>query len=266
MEPQDRLPNLTLVLDGSPSLLVLYDPTTKVLILILLDPQSGRFALSYLLPGFDVNHDAFMMGALRKEVTRNLGRLQPAMMEDLRCTIDQTLGLDTESWNEVCIRKAMDKIFFTSISHVLVGSSLYRNEEYIRCSIRFATWWGIAVVLVGQYFSWMIKPFIGFLGALPVYYSKRKALKLLVPVVRDRLSNIKRKRADPSFDYKEPVDMLTWITQAMLDDAETMNHPAEFLAQRVLFLVSHARILYWSFSARLSRHFFITMKADILIY
>ena len=250
------------MLDGISSLLVLYNPTTKGL--ILLYPQTARFALEYLLPGLDVNHDAFMMDAVRKELTRNLGRMQPAMMEDIRYTIDQTMGLDTESWNEVCIKKAMDKVFFTSISHVLVGS-LYRNEEYIRCVIRFATWWGIMVVLVGQYISWMIKPFFGYLGALPVYYTKRKALKLLVPVVRDRLLNIKRKRADPSFDFKEPVDLLTWITQAMLDDAETKNNPPEFLAKRVLFLVSHARILYWSFSGKISRYFFITMKADILM-
>ena len=206
-----------------------------------------------------------MMDALRKEVTRNLGRMQPSMMEDLRCTVDQTLGLDTESWNEVCIKKAMDKIFFTSINHIVVGSSLYRNEEYIRCSIRFATWWGVAVILVGQYVTWMTKPIFGLLGALPVYYSKRKALKLLVPVVRDRLSNIKRKRADPSFDYKEPVDLLTWITQAMLDDPETMNHPPEFLAKRVLFLVSHACTLYWSFSGKITGYLFIERKADILL-
>ena len=255
MEAQDRIQNLIIVLAGFSSLLVLYNPTTKVL--ILLDPQSGRFALEYLLPGFDVNHDAFMMGAIRKELTRNLGRLQPAMMEDIRCTIDQSMGLDTESWNEVCIKKAMDKVFFTSISHVLVGSSLYRNEEYIRYSIRFANWWGIAVVLVGQYISWMLKPFIGYLGALPVYYSKQKAMKLLVPVVRDRLSNIKRKRADPSFEFKEPVDVLTWITQAMLDDTETMNHPPEFLAKRVLFLVSHARILHWFFWGRISGYLLV---------
>ena len=239
MEAQDSLQNLILVLNGFSPLLVPYNPTTKVL--ILLNPQSGRFALGYLLPGFDVYHDAFMMDAIRKEVTRNLGRMQPAMMEDIRCTIDHTMGLDTESWNEVCIKKSMDKIFFTSISHVLVGS-LYRNEEYIRCSIRFATWWGVAVILVGQYITWMLKPFVGYLAALPVYYSKRKVLNLLVPVVRDRLWNIKRKRADPSFDFEEPGDLLTWITQAMLDDPETMNHPPEFLAKRVLFLVSHARI------------------------
>ena len=191
-----------------------------------------------------------MMGAIRKEVTRNLSRMQPAMMEDIRCTIDQTMGLDTKSWNEVCIKQAMDKVFFTSINHVLVGSSLYRNEEYIRSSIRFANWLGITVVLVGQYMSWMIKP-VGYLLALAVYYSKQKAMKLLVPVVQDRLSNIKRKRADSSFDFEEPVDLLTWITQAMLDDVNTKNHPPEFLAKRVLFLVSHPRIFYWSISGKL---------------
>ena len=204
------------------------------------------------------------MGAIRKEVTRNLGRMQPAMMEDIRCTIDQTMGLDTESWNEVCIKDAMDKIFFTSINHVLVGS-LYRNPEYIRYSIRFANWLGATFILVGQYTSWMTRPFFGYLAALPIYYAKRKALKLLVPVVRDRLSNIKRKRADPSFDFEEPMDMLTWITQAMLDDAETMNHPPEFLAKRVLLLVSHARILYESLSGKFSRYLLITMKTKIVI-
>lgn len=205
-----------------------------------------------------------MMGALRKELTRNLGRLQPAMMEDLRCTVDQTMGLDTESWNEVCIRKAMDRIFFTSINHVIVGSPLYRSEEYIRSAIRFATWWGIAVILVGQYVTWIIKPVIGYLAALPVYWSKQKQLNLLAPVVRDRLSNIKRKRADSSFDFEEPMDLLTWIAQAMLDDPETMNHPPEFLAKRVLFLVSHSHILYWSFTGRISRYLFIPIRANTL--
>ena len=156
------------------------------------------------------------------------------------------MGLDTDSWNEVCIKDIMDKLFFTSTSHVFVGSPLYRNEDYLHYSIGFATWLGILSTLVGHYLSWMLKPIFGYLGALPVYYRKRKALKFLVPIVRDRISDIKRKRADQSFDSEEPADLITWMAQAMLDNPETRNKPPEFIAQRLLFLVCHAENLYWA--------------------
>ena len=38
-------------------------------------PQVGRFAIDYLSPGLDFNHDLFMMDVVRKDLTRNLGRL-----------------------------------------------------------------------------------------------------------------------------------------------------------------------------------------------
>ena len=210
----------------------------------------GRFAINYLCPGFDFNHDAFMMGVMRKDLTRNLGRMQPAMIEDIRCTIDEALGLDTESWNEVCVKKAMDIVFFRSTTRVIFGSSLCRNEEYISYSIGFATWLGTAAILVGQYTPWILKPLFGYLAAVPVYYRKRKALKFLLPVVRDRRANIMRKRADPLFEFEEPKDLITWMTQAMLDNEETKDKSPEFLSTRLLFFVSRAHLPYWSSSGK----------------
>ena len=196
----------------------------------------GRFAIDWLVPGLDFNHDAYMMGAIRKEVTRNLGKVQPAMIEDICRAIDKGLGLETESWNEVCIKVAMENVFFRSISRVLVGSSLCRNEAYLHYSIGFATWLGAAVILVGQYTPKILKPILGSIGAIPLWYRKRKALSYLQPVVRDRVANLKQKRADPSFDFEEPKDLITWMAQAMLDN-ETTDDPAEFLGKRLLFLV-----------------------------
>ena len=179
------------------------------------------------------------MGAIRKEVTRNLGKVQPAMIEDICRAIDKGLGLETESWNEVCIKVAMENVFFRSISRVLVGSSLCRNEAYLHYSIGFATWLGAAVILVGQYTPKILKPILGSIGAVPLWYRKRKALSYLQPVVRDRVADLKRKRADPSFDFEEPKDLITWMAQAMLDN-ETNDDPAEFLGKRLLFLVGSA--------------------------
>ena len=187
----------------------------------------------------DFNHDAFMTAATRKDVTRNLGKVQPALFEDMYRAIDKDLGLETESWKEVCINKAMENIFFRSISRVLVGSSLSQNEEYIQYSVAFATWLGVTAILVGQYTPKILKPIFGSIGALPLYYRKRKMLKFLHPVVRDRVANLRLKRADPSFDFEEPKDLITWMSHAMLDN-ETKDDPAEFLGKRILFLVGLA--------------------------
>ena len=200
--------------------------------------QVGRFAINYLCPGLDFNHDAFMMAAVRKNLTRNLGNMQPDMMEDIRYTIDNALGLEVRSWKEICITDAMNQLVLRSTSRVLVGSPLCMSEEYLQYSIGFANWLGGGAVLVGQYMPWMMKPFFGYLGALPVHYYKQKALSFLIPVIRERMDHIKHKRADPSFDFEEPLDLITPITHAMLDNPETRNNPPEFIGTRLLLFVS----------------------------
>lgn len=212
--------------------------------------QVGRFAIDYLCPGLDFNHDAFMMGAVRKDLTRNLGRLQAAMIDDIRSTIDKAMGPDKESWKEVCITKAMEEVVVRSTSRVLVGLPLCCNEEYLHYSIAFATWLGGGAILVGHYMPWMMKPFFGYLGALPVYYYKQKAMNFLLPVVQERMANIKRKRADSSFEFEEPKDLITWMTQAVLDSPETENSPPKFLGTRLLFFVSTAYTHYRSSSRK----------------
>ena len=207
--------------------------------------------MNYLLPGLDINQDAFLLGSVRKDLTRNLGRLQPAMIEDITYAIDKAMGLDTESWKEVCIIKAMESVVMRSTSRVLVGEALSRNEDYVHYSIAFTNWLGAGALVVGQYLPWMLKPFVGYLGALPVYYYRQKALKFLLPVIRDRIANIKRKRADPFFEYEEPKDLITWIVQAALDNPETQNVAPEFLGTRLLFFVSPAaHSIPWSSSSK----------------
>ena len=178
-----------------------------------------------------------MTNAIRKDVTRHLGKLQTAMIEDICRNIDKGLGLETESWNEVCIKVAMENVFFRSLNRILIGSSLCRNEDYLYYSIGFATWLGAAAVLVGQYIPKVMKPIVGSIVAVLLLYRKRKALKFLQPVIRDRVANLKLKRADPSFDFEEPKDLITWMSQAMIDNP-TKDDPAEFIGERLLFLVS----------------------------
>ena len=65
--------------------------------------QVGRFAIGYLSPGMNYNHDLFPMDIIRKDLTRNLGRLQPSIYYDIRESIDELIGFETHGWREVCL-------------------------------------------------------------------------------------------------------------------------------------------------------------------
>ena len=93
-------------------------------------------------------------------------------------------------------------------------------------------------IIVAQ-MPWILKAFFGYLGALPVYYYRQKAFKFLVPVICDRMANLKRMRDDPSFRFEAPDDLITWATQASIGSPETVANSPEHLAVFMLILVSH---------------------------
>lgn len=149
-------------------------------------------------------------------------------------TMDNGLGLNDGCWNEVCIAKVMEAVILKSTSRIFVGSPLCHDQDYLNYSASFATWLGGGSIIVGQYMPWMMRPLFGYLGSLPVYYYKQKSLKFLLPLIRDRMGNIKRKRADASFDFDEPKDLVTWMVIAVLDHPETKDTSPELLATRLL--------------------------------
>ena len=201
-------------------------------------PQVGRFAIDYLSPGLDFNHDLFMVDVVRKDLTRNLGRLQGDVFNDLRESIDELMGLDNDSWHEICLFETMQKIIFKSTNRIFVGSPLCRDEGYLRSSASFANWLGASAILVGQFMPSILKPFFGYLAAIPIYIQKKKSFGYLIPVFKERMGNLRRKRTDPSFVFDEPKDMITWMTNAVLDNPGISASKPEALAERMLFFVS----------------------------
>lgn len=200
-------------------------------------PQVGKFAIDYLLPGLDINHDLFLMDVIRKDLTRNLGRLQSDVFNDLRENVDELFGLD-HSWHEICLFETMQKIIFKSTNRIFVGLPLCRDEGYLRSSASFANWLGVGTIVVGQFLPSILKPLFGYLMAIPIYIQKKKSFGYLNPVFKKRMENLQRKRSDPSFIFDEPKDVISWMTRAVLDNPGTSASKPEALAERMLFLVS----------------------------
>ena len=201
-------------------------------------PQVGRFAIEYLAPGLDFNHDLFMMDVVRKDLTRNLGRLQPSIYHDIRESIDELMGIETDCWREVCLWDTMQKTIFKSTSRVFVGLPLCQDGGYIRSSAAFAKWLGAGAIIVGQYMPSVFKPWFGYFTAIHIYMQKTKSFGCLLPIFKESMENIRRKRTDPNFEFGEPNDMITWMATAVIDNPSTSHSKPEALAERILFLVS----------------------------
>ena len=204
--------------------------------------QLERRAFEYLLPTVDLTRGQFIHGVIRKDLTRSLGKMHSAIFEETRNAVDLAMGRDTDDWKEVCIKKCVEAVAFRTNLRVLVGSPLCNNEEYVSSTIAFSNWLGGAAIIVAQ-MPWILKAFFGYLGALPIYYYQQKALKFLVPVICDRMANLKRMRDDPSFRFEAPDDLITWATQASIGSPETVANSPEHLAVFMLILVSHLTTL-----------------------
>ena len=201
-------------------------------------PQAGRFAIEYLAPALDFNHDMFMMDVVRKDLTRNLGNLQPDVYLDMRESIETLLGLDVESWREIRLFETMQKIIFKSTNRVFVGLPLCHDEGFLRSSAAFAQWLGGGAVIVGQLMSSLLKPVFGYLIAVPIYLAQTRSFRYLVPVIKARMENIQRKKANPSFVFDEPKNMITWMVTAVLNCQDKKTSQPETIAERLLFFVS----------------------------
>ena len=197
-----------------------------------------RLAFKWLIPTFDIHEDLFLTDVIRRDVTRNLGRTQADMFDEMRQSIDAVFGLDDITWREFNLSQAMRTIIFRSSNRVLLGPSLCRNQEYQKSSETFSTWLGASAIAIGQLVPWFLSPFLGHLIAIPVYVCRNRALKFLVPVIKERMENIKRKRTDPSDVYDEPKDLITWYVDAVLGSEIAKHSKPEALADRLLFLVS----------------------------
>lgn len=201
-------------------------------------PLRDIVALPYLLPTMDMKEHVYLMDIMRKDVTRNLGSLQPAIMHDMRASVDSLLGTDAENWRTVPLYAAMQDILFKSSNRMFVGEPLCHNRIFLNSAAVFANVIGAGAVFVGEYLPLVLKPMFGYALAPPIYLAQAVAFRYLVPEIKWRMANIRQQRSNPELEWDQPKDMLMWIVIAAMNRQDPKADEAERLAQGLLFLVS----------------------------
>ncbi|KAL8930623.1 MAG: hypothetical protein Q9208_000494 [Pyrenodesmia sp. 3 TL-2023] len=200
-------------------------------------------AIECLLPTvMDPLHDLFMFDVVRRDLPRNFGVLQPAILEEVRDAIDTTMGLEIDGWREVCLWQTMRTIIKKVSNRVLFDLPLSEDQGFSRSMDAFSKWLGSGAFIAGQLVPWPLRPFVGSLIAIPVYLNMKSALRALVPTVKKRMDDVKR---DPSFKDKEQNNFMSWFATAVLnaDIAPSVKTP-EARAHRLMALVIARRRTY----------------------
>ena len=194
--------------------------------------QDEKFAVKYLMNPIKPEHAQAIFSAVRQDLTRNLGRTQPALFETMRQSLDAAWGRDATSWNEVNLFETLEDVIFRASNSILVGSPLCHEEKYLDSLFRFTTWLGAGAVIVGQYAPWFMAPILGYVASIPISIYKRKPMQLLLPVVKERMQRIRA--AEKDMPSNESLDLITWTILASKDST-----PDE-VAELILFLVSRS--------------------------
>ena len=195
-------------------------------------------ALQYLFPTMKMEHDAYIMDVIRKELTPNLGTLQPAIIRNMRDSVDRLFGTDTENWQDVPLSSTLRDILFQSSNRMFVGEPLCHNKIFLLSAAIFANLIGAGGVFVGEFLPLVLKPIFGYALALPIYLAQAVSFRYLIPEVKQRMVNIRRQRANPQFEWEPPKDMLMWIVIAAMDRQDPKANRPEAIARGILALVS----------------------------
>ena len=201
--------------------------------------RKERNAIAYL--GIDVDYKA-TMGLINTIINpclqRKLGRVQSNVFDEIRVSVDDTLGLDEHAWREMRLHQSLETIINRTGSRAFFGHSVCRDKDYLYHLRRFILCMGAGTLIVGQLPLWLIRPFAASIINMPLRYYKYRALKFLIPMFEKRIQVCENKEDGMTLD-DEPDDFATQTIKLVLNNKASGHHKApEYLAEQHLLLVS----------------------------
>lgn len=205
-----------------------------------------KVGLEYILPAFDWASDMALIEAIRVHLTRNMGKVQGDLVDEMRRSVDKMFGMDDQEWKEINLYGTLNDIVFRSSGRILFGQSSTRDEKFMYYLLQFSTWFGMGTVLVGQLMPWQLRRLIGSLCAIPIAYYRSMSINYLQPLFVERFENMQRKRNDPTFDYSPPEDLITWMYRAAHDMKDKRVTGGKPIVSRFAIVVSYFSRRYLS--------------------
>ncbi|KAI0000261.1 cytochrome P450 [Xylariaceae sp. FL0662B] len=147
---------------------------------------------------------------VQHQLTKKINTFADDIVEEVNLCLEETWGVDTEEWREVKIYDTMLTVVTRLSTRVFMGLPLCRNVKFLEACSSFIR----NVVLVAaaiSLFPSFLKPIVAPVFTLYDYVKYLQCRKFLLPIIRERLSQLKNSQANlPLVDSKHPNDYIQW--------------------------------------------------------
>lgn len=191
-----------------------------------------KFGAKYLGPSIRRKLSDEVTVAVRRDLTRSLGRCQGLIFNALRERIDSIMGLDEASWNQVNLVDVLHPAISNATNLMFFGEELGRNEAFLEPMGFQSKLLGFLGVLLGQYVPFIIAPAIGPVVQFCICWYRKRFLKYLTPMVQERMDRLERMKTTPDPSYEVPRDLIQYTLMI------TTDSKAVEVADAILSLVS----------------------------
>ncbi|KAL5378442.1 hypothetical protein PMIN06_010391 [Paraphaeosphaeria minitans] len=192
-------------------------------------------------------YNNFHMNVLRNQLTRNLGALTDAIVEELDVGFSEHWGLDTH-WKELEAWPSCMKIVSGASNRAFIGLPCCRDPVLLDLLRDYAmSVFGGATVL--NMLPPSFRPVAGQIVKFRTSRLAKKCLNKCLPEIEKRLEHNRRKREDVKYNWEPPGDGLQWV----IDEAYKQDDPSQLSPT----LIGH-RFLFLNFVSMHSTSFTIT--------
>lgn len=163
---------------------------------------------------------------MHRNLARNLGALIPGTWDELKATFDETWGLDTTEWKDVCLFEDMMYRIARASNRMFVGLPLCRNEDYLKNNAAFAQD-VMRLMMLMTFTPRFMAPIFGRLFSIPNHVHFNRASRHTIPLIKQRISDMEEKR-------KVPNDYLTWHIKQARAENNTIEMDPDIIARRLM--------------------------------
>jgi cytochrome P450 len=179
--------------------------------------------------------DPYHEHVVHKNLVRNLNAIIPDLEEEVPPTVDAIYGTDTDEFRKLDLMSSFMRMIPRLTNRMMVGPTLCREQKFLDAVLSFTT----DVVGIFSFLPLVPKtlhPLVGNIAGLTSKYHYWLASRFTLPLIKQRLENIRKKDAgDPEYkDWKVPHDFITWSYRTAQAEGRTDEMQPDRIAQRIM--------------------------------
>ncbi|RMJ16297.1 hypothetical protein CDV36_004058 [Fusarium kuroshium] len=198
----------------------------------------------YNFLGKDLAEEPFASRVVHKYLARHLPSLIQPIEEEVNAAVQDSLKLG-DGYTRVNLWDLWMAIVPRVTNRLLIGKDTCRDEIFLQSMIRF-TDDVVRNSFLLHAFPKILHPIVGRLLTIPNYLHWRSASRRVLPVIQQRLENMRRKEKGELKDWIPPEDFITWDIRLALAEGKTFELDPVVISKRLLpinFAAIHTTVL-----------------------